>query len=185
MCTKKKLKLIAIRCRLTIHVAVAISSHHEIPQQWQIYREWFSWKMSPMQNMHTHIAHPISMKIVQLASASLHCVVCQFNYIYPCSCTWSQDVGKNAMRQAISHNRATCTLWSILAHNFTFPQSMQNYYYLWNVIQRQMNTCAHSFCLFIAINHCILFIHILNFMNSMWKRDENDHSSIQFLPIFC
>lgn len=32
---EKKLRLIAIRCRLTIHVAVAISPH-EIPLQWQI-----------------------------------------------------------------------------------------------------------------------------------------------------
>lgn len=113
MCAEKKLKLIAIRRRLTIHVAVAISSRHEIPQQWQLSRMRFSWKMSPMQNMHTRTLHASNLYEYVAASASWHCVVSQFNYIYPCSCTWSQDVGKNAMRQAISHNRAACTQFNI------------------------------------------------------------------------
>lgn len=64
MWTEKMVKLIAIRCRLTIHVAVAISMH-EIPCQAlaDIARMILVKNVTDAEHAHAHCTHPISMKI--------------------------------------------------------------------------------------------------------------------------
>lgn len=52
--TEKKLKLIAIRCRLTIHVAVAISFQRNSILQWQISRMILVKNVTDAEHAHAH-----------------------------------------------------------------------------------------------------------------------------------
>lgn len=154
---KKKFKLIAIRCRLTMHVAVAICN------AWNSIANDRNREMILVKNVtdtqqtciHTHIS--ISMEIFFFVPArSALCCINLMIYIYiflhMISRCW-----QNAMRQSIHFTQLQ------FKHLYAQQQQQQRNYYLWNVIQCQMNTCAHTFCLFIAINHCIYTFWI--FMN--------------------